>query len=93
MYDYLRRGRLHWRLPPLLALRLIREHMTIIAASDARDSDKAKAAVTAHFHRGAAAANGDVLRNRFGVPCAWSSEFCGQSASRAHFPTISASRL
>ena len=49
MHNYLRLVRLDRRLTPPLALRSLREHMAIIAACQARDPDKAEAAVTAHF--------------------------------------------
>src|SRR5262249_29231620 len=49
MHNYLRLARLDRRLTPPLAHRSLREHMAIIAACQARDPDKAEAAVTAHF--------------------------------------------
>jgi DNA-binding GntR family transcriptional regulator len=49
MHNYLRLVRLDRRLTPPLALRSLREHMAIIAACQARNPDKAEAAVTAHF--------------------------------------------
>ncbi len=49
MHNYLRLVRLDRRLTAPLALRSLREHMAIIAACEARDADKAAAAVTAHF--------------------------------------------
>ena len=49
MHNYLRLVRLDRRLTPPLALRSLREHMAIIAACQARDADKAEAALTAHF--------------------------------------------
>jgi DNA-binding GntR family transcriptional regulator len=49
MNNYLRLVRLDRRLTAPVALRSLREHMTIIAACKQRDADKAEAAVTAHF--------------------------------------------
>lgn len=47
--NYLRLVRLARRLTPPLAMRSLREHTTIIQACQARDPDRAEAAVQAHF--------------------------------------------
>jgi DNA-binding GntR family transcriptional regulator len=49
MHNYLRLVRLDRKLTAPLALRSLREHMDILAAFEARDPDKAEAAVQAHF--------------------------------------------
>lgn len=49
MHNYLRLVRLDRRLTPPLALRSLREHLEIIEACEARDPDKAEAAVQTHF--------------------------------------------
>jgi DNA-binding GntR family transcriptional regulator len=49
MHNYLRLVRLDRKLTAPLALRSLREHMDILAACEARDPDKAEAAVQAHF--------------------------------------------
>lgn len=50
MHNYLKLVRLDRRLTVPLALRSLREHEEIIAACQARDPDKAEAAVMAHFN-------------------------------------------
>jgi DNA-binding GntR family transcriptional regulator len=49
MHNYLRLVRLDRKLTVPLALRSLREHMEVIAACEARDPDKAEAALQAHF--------------------------------------------
>jgi len=49
MHNYLRLVRLDRRLTPPLALRSLREHLEIIEACNARDPDRAEAAVQTHF--------------------------------------------
>lgn len=49
MHNYLRLVRLDRILTAPLALRSLKEHMAIITACQARDPDKAEAALTAHF--------------------------------------------
>lgn len=49
IHNYLRLVRLERKLTPPLALKSLREHLTIIQACAARDGDAADAAVQAHF--------------------------------------------
>ena len=58
MHNYLRLVRLDRKLTAPLALRSLREHIEIITACQARDADKAEAALTAHF--------GEALRRHMG---------------------------
>jgi DNA-binding GntR family transcriptional regulator len=50
MHNYLRLVRLDRKLTVPLALRSIREHLEIIEACEARDPDRAEAALVAHFN-------------------------------------------
>ena len=50
IHNYLRLIRLDRKLTPPLALRSLREHLEIIEACQARDPDKAAAALQAHFN-------------------------------------------
>ena len=50
MHNYLRLVRLDRKLTVVLALRSIREHLEIITAAEARDPDRAEAALVAHFN-------------------------------------------
>jgi len=49
MHNYLRLVRLDRRLTPPLALRSLREHLEIIEACEARNPDRAEAALQTHF--------------------------------------------